>query len=172
MTTNENIIIRPEKAADIEAIFRITADAFKDHPYSQQTEPFIVNALRADGALVISLVAELYGQVVGHVAFSPMTLSDGGEDWYGLGPVSVAPTFQNRGIGSAVIQKGLASLKEMGARGCILVGDPAFYTRFGFKSYAEMTMEGVPGENLLALAFYQEIPKGEVTHHPGFFATC
>ncbi len=122
----QEITIRPERPADLEAISRVTEAAFRGHPYSQNTEQFIIEALRRSGALSISLVAVINAQIVGHVAFSRVTISDGSPDWYGLGPLAVAPEFQRRGIGQALVRAGLARLCELGARGCVLVGDPAF----------------------------------------------
>jgi putative acetyltransferase len=165
------MMIRSEEAKDVEAIAEVTKAAFENHPYSRQTESFIIDALRAAGALTVSLVAEVEDAVVGHVAFSPVTISDGSDNWYGLGPVAVLPAFQNRGIGTALINEGLSALKSLGARGCALVGEPAFYQRFGFKSVPELTMEGVPQENLLALPLGDHMPRGVVTHHEGFWAT-
>jgi putative acetyltransferase len=165
------MMIRSERVKDVEAIAEVTKAAFENHPYSRQTESFIIDALRAAGALTVSLVAEVEDAVVGHVAFSPVTISDGSDNWYGLGPVAVLPAFQNRGIGTALINEGLSALKSLGARGCALVGEPAFYQRFGFKSVPELTMEGVPQENLLALPFGDHMPRGVVTHHEGFWAT-
>ncbi len=81
-------------------------------PISRQTEHFIVNALRLAGALSISLVAEINSQIVGHIAFSPITASDGSKDWYGLGPVSVLPDHQKQGVGKALINNGLSLLKD------------------------------------------------------------
>ncbi len=168
------MIVRQEKASDVDAIFAVTAAAFENHPYSRQpepTEPFIINALRAAGALTVSLVAEEDGKVVGHVAFSPVTISDGSKDWYGLGPVSVLPECQRRGIGTALVQEGLAALKALGARGCVLVGEPAFYQRFGFRNTPELTMDHVPQENLLVLPIGENTARGVVAHHEGFWAT-
>ena len=71
------MIVRNERNGDIGAITEITIAAFRNHPMSSHTEQFIINALRADGALTVSLVAEIDGQVVGHIAFSPVTVSDG-----------------------------------------------------------------------------------------------
>jgi putative acetyltransferase len=88
------MIIRDETASDAGAIFEITRLAFENHPHSEQTEQFIVNALRAAGVLAVSLVAEMGGTVVGHIAFSPVTIADGSDGWYGLGPVSVLPQSQ------------------------------------------------------------------------------
>ena len=75
---------------------------------SNHTEQFIIEALRSARALTVSLVAEVDGIVVGHIAFSPVTMSDGTSAWYGLGPVSVHPEYQRNGIGKALIQEGLA----------------------------------------------------------------
>mgnify|MGYP000484878701 CR=1 FL=1 len=100
-------MIRDETAADGRAIFEVTRAAFENHPISRQTEPYIVEALRAAGALVVSLVAEADGRVVGHVAFSPVSLSDGSQGWYGVGPLSVLPECQRRGIGTALMHEGV-----------------------------------------------------------------
>ena len=164
------MIIRKETESDVEVIFEITKAAFADHPYSHQTEQFIVNALRAAKALSISLVAEIDGKVVGHIAFSPVAISDGNHNWYGLGPVSVLPAFQKRGVGKSLIHEGLALLKTLGANGCVLVGDPRYYERFGFKSFPDLSIEGVPPENILVLAFDNRIPHGEVIFHQAFSA--
>ena len=126
------MIIRNETESDIEAIAEITKAAFATCPYGEHTEQFITNALRAAGALTVSLVAEIDRDVVGHVAFSPVTISDGSPDWYGLGPVSVLPQHQRQGIGTALIREGLSLLKARGGQGCVLVGEPAYYQRFGF----------------------------------------
>ncbi|MBN1361082.1 MAG: N-acetyltransferase [Sedimentisphaerales bacterium] len=168
------MIIRKEKESDVDAIFAVTAAAFENHPYSRQpepTEPFIINALRAAGALTVSLVAEDEGKVVGHVAFSPVTISDGSAGWYGLGPVSVWPECQRRGIGTALVNEGLGALKVLGARGCVLVGEPAFYQRFGFRSIPDLTMDHVPQENVLVLPFGENTARGVVAHHEGFWVT-
>ena len=164
------MIIRNETASDIEAIFNVTKAAFENHPISRQTEQFIVNALRAANALTISLVAEVGGKVVGHIAFSPVTISDGSCDWYGLGPISVLPEYQKQGVGKALMHKGLSLLKALGAEGCALAGDPNYYERFGFKSLPELSHEGVPQEYFLALAFGKNKAHGVVTFHEGFTA--
>ncbi len=163
--------IRQETPSDVDAITHVTKLAFENHPYSRNTEQFIIEALRAADALTVSLVAEIDGELVGHLAFSPVTLSDGIEDWYGLGPISVLPACQRRGIGTALLNAGLAKLKDLGARGCLTVGDPGFYERFSFKSPRNLSHEGVPQENFLALPFAGKIPAGAVQFHPAFAAT-
>ncbi len=164
------MIIRNERSSDIEAITEVTIAAFLDCPHGDHTEQFIIHALRAADALTASLVAELDGRVVGHIAFSPVTISGRDCDWYGLGPVSVLPECQRQGIGSALINEGLRLLREAGGRGCVLVGDPNYYTRFGFRNRPELTLDGVPEEVFLALPLGEDMPSGEVVFHEGFAA--
>jgi putative acetyltransferase len=166
------MIIRPERESDIDAIFTVTKAAFENQPYSAQTEQFIVNALRAAKALALSLVAEADGKVVGHIAFSPVAISDGSDNWYGIGPVSVLPEFQKKGCGKSLINEGLALLKASGARGCVLVGDPNYYERFGFRNLPDLSVAEVPPENFLGLPFGKNIPYGAVTFHQAFSAKC
>lgn len=164
------LVIRSEKDDDVAAIAAVTLEAFKTLAVSNQTEPFIVQALRAAGALTLSLVAEMEGRVVGHAAFSPVTLSDGTADWYGAGPVSVLPAVQGQGVGKALMREGLSRLKGLGARGCCLVGHPRYYGKFGFRNVPELVHEGVPPEVFVALSFDGNVPRGTVTFHEGFQA--
>jgi putative acetyltransferase len=166
----QNIVIRAETADDTAAITAVTVAAFASMAISNHTEHFIVEALRAAGALTLSLVAELDGRVVGHIAFSPLTVSDGALHWYGLGPVSVLPAFQRTGIGTALIEEGLARMKTLGARGCYLVGHPLYYRTFGFANVDGLVLEGVPAEVCFALSFEGRFPSGRVTFHEGFGA--
>jgi putative acetyltransferase len=163
--------IRPESPADTKAITDVTIAAFKTLEVSEQTEHFIVEALRAAGALTISLVAEQDGRVVGHIAFSPITVSDGKANWYGLGPVSVLPELQRQGIGKALINEGLARLRKLGAKGCCLVGHPQYYRQFGFANTPDLSYEGVPPEVFFALPFDGPLPSGTVRFHDAFAAT-
>ena len=164
------MIIRNETESDIQAIAEITKTAFATCPYGNHTEQFIIGALRAAGALAVSLVAEIDGNVVGHVAFSPVTISDGNPHWYGLGPVSVLPQHQRQGIGSALIREGLSLLRARGAQGCVLVGEPAYYQRFGFRNLPSLTLEGVPPQYFLALPFENPTPGSVVVFHSAFSA--
>jgi len=166
-----DIVIRSEAEADFAAITEVTVAACKTLAISNHTEQCIVAALRAANALTVSLVAEVDGHVVGHIAFSPVTISDGSSGWYGLGPVSVLPEYQRRGIGEALIQEGLSRLKRLGARGCCLVGHPAYYRRFGFENIRGLVHEGVPEEVFFALSFDGLIPRGSVEFHEGFKAS-
>jgi len=165
-----NITIRPETDADVDPIREITIEAFKTLQISNQTEHFIVEALRDGGALAVSLVAELGGKVVGHVAFSPVTLDDGTRDWYGLGPVSVLPEYQRQGVGTALIEEGLRRLKKLDAEGCCVVGHPEYYVRFGFENTPDLVFEGVPPEVFFALPFTGHAPRATVTFHEAFAA--
>jgi putative acetyltransferase len=164
------MIIRNEKASDIEAISEVTIAAFTNHPYSQNTEQFIIKALRAANALAVSLVAVMEGKVVGHIAFSPVSISGRSCDWYGLGPISVLPDRQKQGIGKALIHEGFSILRSRGAKGCALVGDPDYYKRFGFKNIPDLVLEGVPQEYFLALPFGENRASGGVVFHEGFCA--
>lgn len=168
--SEQTIVIRDETEADITVITEVTVAAFSTLEISNHTEQFIIQALRSAGALTLSLVAEVDDRVVGHIAFSPVTISDGTSDWYGLGPLSVLPEYQRKGIGKALIQEGLSRLKKLGARGCCLVGHPQYYRKFGFKNITGLVLEGVPQEVFFALSFDGHIPQGNVTFHEGFKA--
>ncbi len=167
---NPKIIIRNETDADVSAITEVTVAAFKTLEISNHTEQFIIEALRVAKALTVSLVAEVDGRVTGHIAFSPLTISDGTRNWYGLGPVSVLPEYQRQGVGKALIREGLSRLKEMNAQGCCLVGHPDYYRKFGFKNMPGLMHEGVPQEVFFALSFDGHTPQGTVAFHDGFKA--
>jgi len=161
-------MIRPESANDYDTIRTILVAAFADHPYSHQTEHLIVEALRAAGAMTVALVAEVDGRVVGHIAFSPVKIDGKDCAWYALGPIAVLPDLQRQGIGKRLAEEGLKAIRRLGARGCVLVGDPAYYERLGFRHDPALTMEGVPPQNLLRLPMAQPVPRGEVSHHSAF----
>jgi putative acetyltransferase len=164
------MVIRNETDADIDAITEVTIAVFESLEISNHTEQFIIEALRAVKALAVSLVAELDGRVIGHIAFSPVTISDGTRNWYGLGPVSVSPEYQRKGLGKALIQEGLSRLKDLNAQGCCVVGHPEYYRKFGFWNVPGLVHEGVPPEVFFALSFGGHTPKGTVAFHDGFKA--
>lgn len=163
------MILRPERESDIDAIRALTEAAFKTAPHADGTEHVIIDRLRAADALTVSLVADIDGSIVGHVAFSPVSLSDGSMDWYGLGPISVDPARQGEGIGGALIREGLERLKALGAAGCVLLGDPAYYRRFGFETDPKLTLDGVPPEYFMRVAFSPVYGGGAVSYHPAFY---
>ena len=97
-----------------------------------------------------------------------LTISDGTEDWYGLGPVSVQPECQQKGIGKALIEEGLSRLRKLGAKGCCLVGHPDYYRKYGFENTPGLVHEGVPPEVFFALSFDGHHPQGTVIFHEAF----
>lgn len=161
--------IRDERPGDEPAIAALTRAAFRDIAHSDGSEAAIVERLRADGDLAISLVAEnLDLAIVGHVAFSPVAIADGTPRWYGLGPVSVIPLRQRAGIGSALVEEGLERLRQMGAGGCVVLGDPAYYHRFGFENDPALAYPGPPPEYFQRLVLAGRAPRGTVTYAPAF----
>ncbi|MBS0375009.1 MAG: N-acetyltransferase [Proteobacteria bacterium] len=165
-----SLTIRPETPDDAPAIATLTAAAFRTAPHTSHTEHFIVAALRRAGALHVSLVATEAGVVVGHVAISPVSISGGASGWFGLGPVSVLPDRQRRGIGSRLLEQALLELRAGGAAGCVVLGEPAFYGRFGFRADSGLVLPGVPAEYFLAVSFAGPRPRGTVAYHAAFEA--
>lgn len=165
-----DIRIRDERAGDAEPIHEVIVLAFRDAPHTEHTEQYIVNALREAGALTLSHVAEARGQVLGHVAISPVTISDGAAHWYGLGPISVLPEYQGRGVGAQLMKAVLAELEARQAGGCVVLGDPAYYGRFGFEVVAGLEYPDAPAEYFQALSFGGPFPQGTVSYHAAFSA--
>ncbi|WP_028031937.1 GNAT family N-acetyltransferase [Gemmobacter nectariphilus] len=161
--------IRNERPTDGAAIRALTTAAFATAPHSSGTEAAIVDALRTGGALHLSLVADEGGAILGHVAFSPVSLTPQAQGWFGLGPISVAPGHQRSGIGSALIRQGLAALRAQGAAGCVVLGDPRYYGRFGFV-VGGLRYPGPPAAYFQALAFDGPVPDGLVSYDPAFGA--
>jgi putative acetyltransferase len=160
-------LIRPEQPGDEMAISGVISEAFAAAEHSDGTEARIVEQLRAAGSLTLSLVAQDDG-VVGHVAFSPVEISDGSACWFGLGPVAVAPHRQGAGIGAALIEQGLEQLRSMGAAGCVVLGEPGYYGRFGFRHDPELMYPGPPPEYFQCLVLNGEPARGEVRYAPAF----
>ena len=165
-----SVKIRSEQPSDIAAIEAVTLAAFQTAPHSGQTEHFIVRALRDAGVLTLSLVAVDGGAVIGHVAVSPVTVSDGTADWYGLGPISVLPSHQRAGIGSRLMERALAELKSLAAGGCVVLGDPGYYARFGFAADPALNYPDVPQAYFQVLCFKGPLPMGTVAYHAAFSA--
>ena len=163
------MLILPEAPRDRDAIYALTQAAFEGNPHSEGTEGRITDALREAGAVTLSLTAWEDGRLAGHIAFSPVTVGDGSAGWYGLGPLAVRPDCQGRGIGSALSREGLARLRALGAAGCVVLGEPAYYGRFGFAPAPALKYPGAPPEYFMALAFTR-LASGEVAYHPAFSA--
>lgn len=162
------LIIRSEVPKDSNAIEAVTVAAFLDAPHTDHNEQHIVAALRNAGALTVSLVAEIDDALVGHVAVSPVSISDGADNWFGLGPISVHPDRQAQGIGSRLMREALRQLAEQGASGCVVLGEPSYYQRFGFKNVPDLVLPEVPPEYFMALAFGSTMPRGTVSYHQAF----
>lgn len=160
--------IREESRDDIDAIHDVVLAAFAGVPGEGKLEARTVDTLRADHALAVSLVADIDGRIAGHIAFSPARPSRDGDRWYVLGPVAVAPADQGHGIGGALIHAGLRLLQEREANGCVVLGDPAYYARFGFRPDPLLTLPGAPAGAFQALRFTDAGSAGEVVLHPGF----
>jgi putative acetyltransferase len=164
----EDIVVRRERDADVDAIAQLTRAAFLDVAHSDHAEEFIIAALRAADALAVSLVAQRGAQLVGHIAFSPVAISDASPRWYGLGPVSVTPAGQRNGVGSALVRAGLDALRASHANGCVVLGWPNFYQRFGFEPRPQLTLASANPEHFLALPLSGTLPTGEVRYHAAF----
>jgi predicted N-acetyltransferase YhbS len=121
--------------------------------------------------LTLSLVLQGPEGIAGHIAFSPIQI--GGRDcgWYSLGPLSVAPHHQGQGLGERLVREGLARMvRSHSARGCVVLGDPAYYSRFGFAPAPGLTLADVPPEYFQQITFEGPTPQGAVTYHPAFTA--
>ena len=168
---SERVQVEPERPGDAIQISQLTTAAFAPMPFSGGDEARVIDALREARALSISLVAiAADGELIGHVAFSPVRIDGQPGDWYGLGPVSVAAPMQRRGVGSALISEGLDRLRELTAAGCVLLGAPDYYRRFGFLSDPELTYRGQPNPYFQRLVLLGPPAKGDVSFHPAFDA--
>lgn len=164
--------ILDERPQDAAAIAAITTAAFQGASHASGSEAAVVDALRRTGRLTMSLIKLWDGEIVGHVAFSPVCIVGEGEshavDWYALGPVSVRPDRQRQGVGTALIRDGLDRLELSGAEGCVLLGDPDYYSRFGFRSSDRLTYLGFATPYLQCLTFGRQPPQGAVIFDPAF----
>ena len=160
--------IREETETDIPAIHALLASAFETAPHSQQTEHLIVDALREKGQLTLSLIAEEDDELIGCIAFSPVKINDVNCGWYGLGPVAVLPVRQGFGVGSELIQSGIRHLRADDAAGCVVLGEPTYYSRFGFAPLPDLKLDGVPDKYFMARPLIDDVPSGIVTYDPAF----
>lgn len=164
--------IRAEQAADIERIAEIIQAASQKYPHSNHTDHVLIDNLRREQALFLSLVAEVEGRVIGYIGFSEVEISDESMGWFCLASLAVSPERQGKGIGSALVREGLAALRRQGANGCVVLGEPSYYRRFGFLNDPELVLEEASQENFLVLPFNQTGTRGVVTYHSAFFRPC
>lgn len=160
--------IRDECESDVGAIASLITHAFLTAEHADGNEAAIVDALRAADALDVSLVAESDGVLTGHVAFSPVLIDGRDARWFGLGPLAVAPDYRRQGAGEALVRQGLARLRAAGASGCVVLGDPDYYARFGFAPDPALVLPDVPAPYFHALRFDNGESAGIVTYHPAF----
>lgn len=162
-------MIRPERAGDEEAIGALVAAAFAPMPFSDGTEAQLVRRLREDGDLVLSLVAcAADGAIQGHIGFSPVTVEGESGNWFQLAPLAVAPGRQREGIGTALVREGIARMRDAGACGIGVLGDPRYYERFGFAPCEGLGIPDPHGEYFRWLTLTGEPPQGEVRFAPAF----
>ena len=160
--------IRQEKCGDHRPIYDLIQSAFSDKDFSSGTEGPIVDALRHDGDLTVSLVATRSEIIVGHIAFSPVSIGEQSLGLYALGPVAADPALRFQGIGSALINEGLARLRAMDAQACVLVGDPNYYKRFGFVGDCGLRSGSLPTAFVQALVWGDPLPEDEIIFAPAF----
>ncbi|WP_332309431.1 N-acetyltransferase [Pseudomarimonas arenosa] len=162
--------VREEEPGDLDAIEAVIVSAFLSAPRSSRTEHIIVRALRSSRQLAVSLIATFREEVLGHVAASPVSLSSGQSGWYGLGPVSVTPAHQGRGVGQCLIKGTLSRLRALGAQGCVVLGSAGYYSRFGFTSIPSLVLPGATPEHFQAISFACLPPTAVVSYHESFVA--
>lgn len=161
-------LVRDERPGESPAVAALIEAAFRDAPHRDGNESSIPECLREAGELTLSLVAVTGPTPIGHVAFSPVSITDRATGWYGLGPIAVRPDFQGQGVGSALVRAGLARLRESGAGGCVVLGEPHHYRRLGFRLEPRLRYLSAPADYFMALPFGDGVPEGEVTYPPAF----
>jgi len=160
--------IREERPGDEAAIRQMVLRAFAGHPYSDGDEADVIDRLRADGDLLLSLVAVEGDAVLGQITYSKAILSNGEDGWMVVGPVAVDPSRQGAGIGRALMDEGEARMRALGAKGITVLGDPQFYARFGYRQHTPITLEGELGEYLQVKSFGAPIPAASVSYASAF----
>lgn len=168
MIAPSRVALREEAPGDVDAITAVTETAFRHAEHRSGTEALIVGALRERGELAVSMVALVDGRIVAHAAASPVTVDGRDAGWFGVGPVSVQPDCQRSGIGRQLVEAVLARLRMRDAGGCVVLGEPAYYSRFGFQPDPRLRLPGVPAEYFQSLVFTGGMPAGDVAYSPAF----
>ena len=163
------LVVREESDTDFVGVYALVKEAFAPMPYAGGDEQDLVNILRELGALRLALVAELDGELVGHIAFSPARALDPGQVWWALGPVAVAPKYQGQGIGGQLITEGLQRATAAGAVGCVLTGNPAYYRRFGFELAPDHVPPQESAEYFMLKTLADVTPTGPIAFHEAFY---
>lgn len=161
-------VIREERESDVAAIRAMVTRAFDGHPYSDGDEQDVIDRLRKDGDLILSLVAVQDDTVIGQITYSPAILANGDTGWVVLGPVAVEPSYQGQGIGRALIEAGEAAMRERGAKGITVLGDPEIYHGFGFRQDTPMWLDGELGWAFQVKSLGPEIPSIEQRYVKAF----
>lgn len=169
---HSNCVIRPEKPDDCAEITKLINQAFFGMPYSEGDEALLVQRLREQGNLAVSLVAESRGVIVGHIAFSPAYPANDESGWFALGPLAVMPDVQRKGVGSLLVQNGLATLAGRAARGCVLVGHLDYYARFGFVPAPLFASDNESTAYFMMKSFAGMRPTPPISFHPAFYSGC
>lgn len=152
--------IREEQPADVDKIWKVNSEAFET-----DVEANLVNALRSSGCVYISLVAETDGEIIGHIFFTPVKLTENKNNLniIGLAPMAVSSQFQNKGIGSKLVNTGLEYCKSRGYDAVVVLGHPAYYPKFGFVpsiKYGIKSEYDVPDDVFMILELVPEALKG------------
>lgn len=165
------MIIRSEEENDIPFISNLLKQAFFNQPYSNNDEYLLVEKLRKEQALTLSYVAIIDHEIVGYIAFSPITIDGEKSNLLGLAPIAILPEYQRKGIGSTLINITLTQIKKQGFDGCVLVGFPDFYQKLGFISAYPLVYLGADKQYFMKLLFKNDIVlSGEVEFHPAFYS--
>ena len=160
------LLVRSEAASDAADVRAVHVAAF-----GQPDEADLVDVLRRDGLAVVGTVAELDGRVVAHALLGRITVGDAPS--LALAPVGVLPEYQRRGLGSAVVRAAIEEATLLGERLIVVVGDPAYYARFGFGSAADAGVTAPwsgPALQVLALPAYDGGVLGEAVYPAPYLA--
>jgi putative acetyltransferase len=161
------LTIRPESVADADAIFAVHAAAFPT-----KVEAHLVNALRANEKAAVSLVAELDGAVTGHILFSPVSIDSASAcpNGVGLAPLAVWPLHQRKGIGAQLVEHGLDACRRAGVAFAVVLGEPSYYRRFGFRRGLDHGLQNEYGADEAFMAI--ELRPGALAGISGLVRYC